>query len=83
MGPNMANASAQLRSAVQQRKYMENELAEMKKLLEQKKKELEKATKDEQELQQRLVLREEQKRLLNERLNNGWEDERGMNNNWY
>ena len=83
MGANMANASAQLRAAVQQRTSMENELAQMKKMLEEKKKQLEKATKEEQELQQRLVLREEQKRLLNERLNNGWEDERGMNNNWY
>jgi hypothetical protein len=37
------------------------------------------ASKEEQTCQERLVLREEQKRLLNDRLNNGWEDEQ-MNN---
>ena len=80
---NLANASAQLRTAVQQRTSMESELAQMKKVLEEKKKILAKATKDEQDCKQRLALREEQKRLLSERLNNGWEDERGMNNNYY
>jgi len=62
---------------------MESELAQMKKLLEEKKKLLAQATKDEQACQERLALREEQKRLLNDRLTNGWEDERGMNNNNY
>lgn len=83
---DLRNASAQLRAAVQQRTSMEDELAQMKKLLEEKKKLLAKATKDEQDCNQRLALREEQKRLLNERLNNGWEDEggmNGMNNNYY
>lgn len=80
---DLANASAQLRAAVQQRTSMEKELAEMKQLLEQKKKLLAKATKEEQDMQERLALREEQKRLLNDRLTNGWEDERGMNNNYY
>lgn len=78
----MANASAQLRSAVQQRISMENELQEMKKVLEQKQKLLAQASKAEQDCQERLALREEQKRILNDRLNNGWEDEGGMNN-WY
>lgn len=77
---DLINASAQLRAVVQQRTSMENELAEMKKLLAEKKKLLEAATKEEQECQERLALREEQKRLLTDRLNNGWEDERGMNN---
>ncbi len=81
--PDLANASQQLRAAVQQRTSMEKELAEMKQLLEEKKKLLQKATKDEQDCNERLQLREEQKRLLSERLNNGWEDERGMNNNYY
>jgi hypothetical protein len=74
-----ANASEQLRAAVQHRSSMESELVEMKRLLEEKKKLLVNASKEEQTCQERLVLREEQKRLLNDRLNNGWEDEQ-MNN---
>lgn len=77
---NLTNASAQLRNAVQQRNAMEAELAQMKQLLEQKKKMLADATREEEACQERLALREEQRRLLNDRLVNGWEDERGMNN---
>ena len=77
---DLAYASEQLREVVKQRTSMENELAEMKKLLAEKKKQLEAATKEEQACQERLALREEQKRLLTDRLNNGWEDEKGMNN---
>ena len=77
-----ANASEQLRAAVQQRISMESELVEMKRLLEEKKKLLTNASKEEQRCNERLALREEQKRLLNDRLNNGWEDEQ-MNNNYY
>jgi hypothetical protein len=80
---DLANASSQLRTVVRQRQNMESELAQMKKLLEEKKKLLDQANKEEQAFQERLALREEQKRLLNDRLTNGWEDERGMNNNNY
>jgi len=76
----LADASAQLRAAMQQRTSMESELAEMKKLLEEKKRLLANASKEEQACQERTALREEQKRLLNDRLANGWEDERGVNN---
>lgn len=77
---SLANASAQLRATVQQRTGMESELAQMKKILEEKKKILANASKEEQVCLERIGLREEQKRLLNDRLTNGWEDERGMNN---
>lgn len=77
-----SNASEQLRAAVQQRISMESELVEMKRLLEEKKKLIATASKEEQRCNERLALREEQKRLLNDRLNNGWEDEQ-MNNNYY
>eukprot|EP00536_Pseudo-nitzschia_multiseries_P001778 jgi/Psemu1/317706/estExt_fgenesh1_pm.C_230003 len=79
----LANAKTQLRAALQQRTGLESELAQMKQLLEEKKRMLAKATEDEQNCQQRLALREEQKRLLSDRLNNGWEDERGLNNEFY
>ena len=78
----LANASPQLRQVMQHRMDMEDELAAMKNVLEEKQKELEKATKEEQEFQERLALREEQKRLLNERLNYGWADEQGGSNQW-
>lgn len=77
---NLANASQQLRATVQQRTSMESELAQMKQLLEEKKKLLQNAAKEEQVCQERVALREEQKRLLNDRLTNGWDDERQMNN---
>mmetsp|Transcript_4553 Transcript_4553/g.11741 ORF Transcript_4553/g.11741 Transcript_4553/m.11741 type:complete len:253 (-) Transcript_4553:320-1078(-) len=77
---DLANASAQLREVMQQRMSMENELAEMKKLLAEKKQLLEAATKEEQACQERIALREEQKRLLTDKLNNGWEDEKGLEN---
>ncbi|VEU44879.1 unnamed protein product [Pseudo-nitzschia multistriata] len=79
----LSNATGQLREAIKQRTSLESELTQMKKLLEEKKKLLAKATKDEQIYNERLALREEQKRMLNDRLNNGWEDEQGMNNNYY
>uniref|UniRef100_A0A7S4EG59 Cathepsin propeptide inhibitor domain-containing protein n=1 Tax=Pseudo-nitzschia australis TaxID=44445 RepID=A0A7S4EG59_9STRA len=83
LSEGLTNANSQLRAAVQQRTSLESELLQMKKMLDEKKKLLANATKDEQTCQERLNLREEQKRLLNDRLTNGWEDERGSNNNYY
>jgi hypothetical protein len=73
-----ARATAQLRAAMEQRVNLENEMVKLKQRLEEKQRLLQAAANEENYCKQRASLREEQKRLLNDRLTNGWEDERGM-----
>jgi hypothetical protein len=71
----LSRATSQLRSVVEERRSLESELARLKQQFEEKKKLLQNAAIEEQVCNERLALREEQKRLLNDRLANGWEDE--------
>ncbi|MGK3735269.1 MAG: hypothetical protein ACI90V_002109 [Bacillariaceae sp.] len=71
----LSRATSQLRSVVEERRSLESELAQLKQQFEGKKKLLQNAAIEEQLCNERLALREEQKRLLNDRLANGWEDE--------
>lgn len=71
----LSRATSQLRSVVEERRSLESELAQLKQQFEGKKKLLQNAAIEEQVCNERLALREEQKRLLNDRLANGWEDE--------
>jgi hypothetical protein len=71
----LSRATSQLRSVVEERRSLESELAQLKQQFEEKKKLLQNAAIEEQVCNERLALREEQKRLLNDRLANGWEDE--------
>jgi hypothetical protein len=73
-----ARATAQLRAAMEQRVNLENEMVRLKQRLEEKQRLLQAAVNEENYCKQRAALREEQKRLLNDRLTNGWEDERGL-----
>jgi hypothetical protein len=50
----------------------------LKQRLEEKQRLLQAAVNEENFCQQRVALREEQKRMLNDRLTNGWDDERGL-----
>lgn len=76
----LSGSTSQLRSVVEERRSLEIELAQLKQQLAEKKKLLQNTAKEEQDCQERLALREEQKRLLNDRLTNGWEDESNNNN---
>lgn len=75
---DFARATAQLRAAMEQRANLENEMVQLKNRLEEKQRLLQAAVNEENYCKQRAALREEQKRLLNDRLTNGWEDERGL-----
>jgi hypothetical protein len=72
----MSQANAQLRAAMEQRTNLENELVQLKQRLEEKQRLLQAAMNEEQFCKQRVALREEQKRILNDRLQNGWPDEK-------
>jgi len=74
----LSRASSQLRAVTEERRILEHELAKLKVQFEEKKKLLQNATNEEQVCNERLALREEQKRLLNDRLANGWEDESNL-----
>jgi hypothetical protein len=74
----MSQATSNLRAAMDQRSKLENELMQLKQRLEEKQKLLQATMNEEAYCKNRIALREEQKRLLNERLRNGWEDERGL-----
>merc|ERR1712224_277738 len=68
---DLSKASAQLRSVVEQRINLENELTKLKRQLAEKQKLLQAAANEEKLCQERVALREEQKRILNDRLTNG------------
>jgi hypothetical protein len=74
----ISQASSNLRAAMDQRTKMESELLQLKQQLEEKQKLLQLAMNEEQYCKNRIALREEQKRILNERLRNGWDDEKGL-----
>jgi hypothetical protein len=74
----MSAAQNNLRAAMDQRGKLEGELMQLKQRLEEKQRLLAQAEQEEQYCKNRIALREEQKRLLNDRLQNGWEDERGL-----
>lgn len=74
----MSQATTNLRAAMDQRTKLENELMQLKQRLEEKQQLLQAVTAEEQYCKNRIALREEQKRLLNDRLRNGWDDERGL-----
>mmetsp|Transcript_53445 Transcript_53445/g.58040 ORF Transcript_53445/g.58040 Transcript_53445/m.58040 type:complete len:271 (+) Transcript_53445:71-883(+) len=74
----LSRASSQLRAVTEERRILEHELTKLEVQFEEKKKLLQNATNEEQVCNERLALREEQKRLLNDRLANGWEDESNL-----
>ena len=69
-------AQERLAATLSQKKTLEQEVAKLEKELEEKKKSLEVAEKEEKWLINRVKLRKEQKELLKKRLTEGWEDER-------
>jgi hypothetical protein len=74
----ISQASSNLRAAMDQRTKLESELLLLKQKLEEKQRLLQQAMNEEQYCKNRVALREEQKRILNERLRNGWDDEKGL-----
>lgn len=70
------NASSNLRAAMQQRTGVDNEVGRIQASLVEKQRLLQEAMAEEQFCKDRIALREEQKRILNDRLRNGWDDER-------
>ena len=74
----MSAATTNLRAAMDQRGKLEGELLQLKQRLEEKQRLLQKAEQEEQYCKSRIALREEQKRLIQERLQNGWPDEGGL-----
>eukprot|EP00522_Entomoneis_paludosa_P015166 CAMPEP_0172459980 /NCGR_PEP_ID=MMETSP1065-20121228/35016_1 /TAXON_ID=265537 /ORGANISM="Amphiprora paludosa, Strain CCMP125" /LENGTH=280 /DNA_ID=CAMNT_0013214865 /DNA_START=71 /DNA_END=913 /DNA_ORIENTATION=+ len=73
---DLQTAEKRLGAAQTQKGKLQEEVAEMMKLLEEKKKAWKVAEKEEEWLTSRTKLRQEQERLLNDRLQNGWEDEK-------
>jgi Fic family protein len=73
---DLSSAQERLAATLSQKKTLEQEVAKLKKELEEKKKSLEVAEKEEKWLINRVKLRKEQKELLKKRLTEGWEDER-------
>jgi len=69
------SASSRLSKASAQKETLNAEIARMEKELEEKKKSLEVATNEEEWLRKRVACRENQEKMLNSRLENGWEDE--------
>jgi len=73
---DLSSAQERLAATLSQKKTLEQEVAKLEKELEEKKKSLEVAEKEEKWLINRVKLRKEQKELLKKRLTEGWEDER-------
>lgn len=72
---DMKGAKQRLQAATQQKSALASEVERMTKELEEKKKSLQVASKEESWLQERVALRNEQQKLLTDRLTNGWVDE--------
>jgi chromosome segregation ATPase len=72
---DLSSAQEHLAATLSQKKTLEQEVAKLEKELEEKKKSLEVAEKEEKWLINRVKLRKEQKELLKKRLTEGWEDE--------
>lgn len=70
------NASSNLRAAMQQRSGLESEVEQIQAALAEKQRLLQEAKAETEFYMERIALRDEQKRILNDRLNNGWDDEK-------
>mmetsp|Transcript_39124 Transcript_39124/g.94636 ORF Transcript_39124/g.94636 Transcript_39124/m.94636 type:complete len:268 (-) Transcript_39124:223-1026(-) len=70
------NASSNLRAAMNQRSGLEGDIGQLQATLAEKQRLLQEAINEEQFCADRIALREEQKRILNDRLRNGWDDEK-------
>ena len=69
------SASNRLSNAVKEKKTLTSTIARLEKELEQQKKSLDAVEKEEDFLKSRIELRTTQSKMLNDRINNGWEDE--------
>jgi predicted nuclease with TOPRIM domain len=76
---DLSTASSRLEAASLQKTALHQEVAKVMKELEEKKKALQVAEKEEAWLKERKTLRMEQQKLLKQRLENGWEDEVELN----
>lgn len=72
---DLKSADDRLGKAQDQKASLQKELEELKKQLEQKQKSLKVIETEEKWLQDRVALRKDQQKLLQERLDKGWEDE--------
>lgn len=72
---DLKSAGERLDKAQDQKDSLQKELEELKKQLEQKQKSLKVIETEEKWLQERVGLREDQQKLLQQRLDQGWDDE--------
>ena len=72
---DLKSAEQRLEAATQQKTVLAKDIEKLTKELEEKKKSLEGCQKEESWLKQRVSLRKDQRKLLTERLTNGWPDE--------
>jgi chromosome segregation ATPase len=72
---DLSSGQERLQATLSQKSTLESEIAKLMKELEEKKKSLQVAEKEEEWLMTRVKLRKEQEELLNKRLTEGWEDE--------
>ena len=72
---DLQSAQQRLKATVQQKEVLEQEVAKLQQLLEEKKKSLNVAEREEKWLVTRVSLRKQQYELLNKRLTEGWADE--------
>ena len=72
---DLKSAEQRLEAATQQKTNLATEIEKLAKELEEKKKSLQVATKEEKWLKERVSLRKDQRKLLQDRLTNGWDDE--------
>ncbi|GKY95732.1 hypothetical protein MPSEU_000534000 [Mayamaea pseudoterrestris] len=75
---DLQTATTRLLAANQQKQSLQQEVASLMALLQEKKKAWMTAEKEEAWLKERKELRTEQQKLLKERLTNGWDDEEGL-----
>jgi chromosome segregation ATPase len=75
---DLETAASRLDAASQQKQTLEEEVKKLVKELEEKKKAWQVAEKEETWLKERKALRVEQKKLLRDRLENGWSDEKEL-----
>jgi chromosome segregation ATPase len=74
---DLSSGQERLQATLSQKSTLESEIANIQKELEEKKKSLQVAEREEDWLMTRLKLRKEQEELLSQRLTTGWEDETG------
>ena len=72
---DLDSAKQRLEAATQQKTSLKDDIEKLAKELEEKKKSLQVATKEESWLKERVQLRKDQHKLLEDRLTNGWNDE--------